>query len=89
MSKKRRLTQRRGVMPRPLNGQRTFRVGRLVVRLTPDAVLFRGFHKKKWRSLRIVRILSMLDGDEPAPLLAQIEESCGARVLSEIGATGV
>lgn len=81
--------QRRGIMPRPINGIRTFRAGNLVVRLSENMISFRGFRKHKWHSLTIERIASMLDDRESLPMLTAIEESCGKRVLSEIGATGV
>lgn len=62
----------------------TRRIGRLVVRICPDGVEIRGFHKHIWRMISWARLAAI--ADDQGPLTVALEETVGKKVLQEIGA---
>lgn len=67
-----------------LRGRLSRRIGRLVVTLTPDGLLFRGKHKRTYRSGSWAQVASLAAGAEP--IFVAEETSRGLRALESMGA---
>lgn len=62
----------------------TRRIGRLVVTLTPDGILFRWKHKRTWREVSWAQVASLAAGGEP--IFVAEETTRGRRALESMGA---